>query len=137
MFADDTAIYCIGTSADEAIAQLNLAMQELYFWCLANKLTPHPGKTEAMLISRKSSDTGPITPILIAGYTIKWVYKTCLLEMTVDHKLSWVPHTLDLVREELCEQTVLTFSFDVISYFTLTCVSNQRILKFYTSSLIL
>ena len=77
IFADDSNIYCIGTSADEATAKLNLAMHELYSWCLANKLTPHPGKTEAMLISKKSP-TGPISPILIGGHTIKWVIKTHL-----------------------------------------------------------
>ena len=97
MFADDTTIYCIGTSADEATAQLNLAMHELYSWCLANKLTPHPGKSEAMLISRKTP-IGPISPIFIGGHTIKWVIKTRLLGMTVDHKLSWVPHTLELKK---------------------------------------
>ena len=64
MFADDTTIYYIGASADEASAQLNLLMHELYSWCLANKLTPHPGKSEAMLISRKNP-IGPISPILI------------------------------------------------------------------------
>ena len=46
IFADDTTIYCIGTLADEATAQLNLAMHELYSWCLPNKLTPHSGKSE-------------------------------------------------------------------------------------------
>ena len=97
MFADDTTIYFIGTSADKAIAQLDLAMQELYSWCLANKLTPHPGKGEAILISRKSP-TGPISPIFIGGHTMKWVVKTCLMGMTVDHKLSWVPHTLELKK---------------------------------------
>ena len=45
-------------------------MHELYSWCLANKLTPYPGKSEAMLISRKSP-TGPISTILIVGDTIK------------------------------------------------------------------
>ena len=45
MFADDTTIYCVGTSADKATAQLNLAMHELYSWCLSNKLTLHPGKS--------------------------------------------------------------------------------------------
>ena len=83
--------------AEEAIAQLNLAMQELYSWCLTNKLTPHPGKSETMLISRKSH-TEPIAPILIGGYSIKWVNKTRLLGMTADHKLTWVPHTLDLKK---------------------------------------
>ena len=32
LFADDTTSYCIGTSADKATAQLNLAMHELYSW---------------------------------------------------------------------------------------------------------
>ena len=70
VFADDTTTYCIGTSADEATAQLNLAMHELYSLCLANKLTPHLGKSKAMLLSRKSP-MGTIPPILIEGHTIK------------------------------------------------------------------
>ena len=111
MFADDTTIYCIGTSADKATAQLNLAMHELYSWCLANKLTSHPGKNEAMLISR-GGPTERISPILIGGHIIKWVIKTRLLGMTVDHKFSWVPHTLELKRSfvnKLCLLKKLRF----------------------------
>ena len=116
MFADDTTIYCIGTSADEATAQLNLAMHELYSWCLANKLTPHPGKSEAMLISRKTS-IGPFSSIFVGGHTIKWVIKTRLLGMTIDHKLSWVPHTLELKKSfvnKLCllKNNVTGFLFE-------------------------
>lgn len=74
MFTDNTTIYCIGTLADEATAQLNLAMHELYSWCLANKLTPHLGESKAMLISRKTP-IGPISLIFIRGHTIKWVIK--------------------------------------------------------------
>ena len=111
MFADGTTIYCISTSADEATAQLNLAMHELYSWCLANKLTPHPGKSEAMLISRKTP-IGLISPIFIRGHNITWVIKTRLLGMTVDHKLSWVPHTLELKKSfvnKLCLLKKLRF----------------------------
>ena len=39
-----------------------------------------------------------ISPIPIRGHTIKWVIKSRLVGMTVDHQLSWLPHTL----EELC-----------------------------------
>ena len=102
MFADDTIIYCISTSADEATAQLNLAMHELYSCCLANKLTPQPGKSEAMLIS----DLHRRTHYQMGNQN------TCLLGMTVDHKLSWVPHTLELKKSfvnKLCLLKKLRF----------------------------
>ena len=87
MFVDDTTIYCIGKSADEATAQLNLAIHKLYSRCLANRVAPHPVKSEAMLTSREYP-MGPNSPILSGGHTIKWVIKTRLLGMTVDHKVS-------------------------------------------------
>ncbi|KAL9986828.1 hypothetical protein ACROYT_G001031 [Oculina patagonica] len=62
MYADDTTAYCIGDSIDIAIAQLNKALKEVYTWCLTNRLTPHPGKSEVMLLS-KGTLTGPHTPI--------------------------------------------------------------------------
>lgn len=51
MFADDTTVFCIGDSADMAIAQLNKALHEVYTWCLNNQPTPHPGKIEVMPLS--------------------------------------------------------------------------------------
>ena len=54
-YANNTTIFCIGQSADLAIALLNKALQEVYRWCLANQLTPHPGKSEVtgMLLCKK------------------------------------------------------------------------------------
>ena len=72
MYADDTTVFCLGHTADEAIANLNKALQELYTWCLVNRLTPHPGKSEAMLISRGSC-MGPIARVFIGNSTLKWV----------------------------------------------------------------
>ena len=104
----------IDTSADEATAQLNLATHKLYSWCLANKLTPHPGKSEGMLISRKS----PIGTILRSLWedtlSNAGVIKTRLLGLTVNHtcKLSWVPHTLELKKSfvnKLCLLEKLRF----------------------------
>ena len=46
MFADDTTIFCIGDTADEAIVKLNRALQEVYDWCGSKQFTPHPGKSE-------------------------------------------------------------------------------------------
>ena len=33
MFADDTTVFCIGDTADEAIVKLTKALQEVYDWC--------------------------------------------------------------------------------------------------------
>ena len=97
LFADDITIYCIKRTADEAVAQLDEALDELYDWCIINRLTPHPKKSEAMLIC-KTRATGPVAPILIGTDAIVWVDKSRLLGITVDDKLSWVPHMLDLKK---------------------------------------
>ena len=93
LFADDTTIYCIKRTADEAVAQLDKALDELYDWCILNRLTPHPEKSEAMLIC-KTRATGPVAPIHIGTDAIVWVNKSHLLGITVDDKLSWVLHKI-------------------------------------------
>ena len=97
LFADDITIYCIKRTAGEAVAQLDKALDELYDWCILNRLTPHPEKSEAMLIC-KTRATGPMAPIHIGTDAIVWVNKSRLLGITVDNKLSWVPHMLDLMK---------------------------------------
>jgi len=97
MFADDTTVFCIDDSADVVIVQLNKALQEVYTWCLNNQSTPHPGKSEAMLLST-GNPMGPIAPTFIGGSNLRWVTKTRLLGMTVDHKLTWAPHVMDIKK---------------------------------------
>ena len=74
MFADDTTVFCIGDTTDEAIVKLNRALQEVYDWCGGNQLTPHPGKSEAMLFC-KGNPMGPIAPVFLGDSCIKWVTK--------------------------------------------------------------
>ena len=95
--ADDTTIYCIKRTTDEAVDQLDKAVGELYDWCILNRLTPHSEKSEAMLIC-KTRDIGSVAPIHIGIVAIEWVNKSCLLGTTVDDKLSRVPHMLDLKK---------------------------------------
>ena len=97
MFADDTTVYCISDTAEKSIAKLNSALRELNEWCLINRLTPHPSKSEAMLISRRNPPVN-IPPIFIGNSTIEWVSKSRLLGMTVDEKLTWTQHMLELKK---------------------------------------
>jgi len=50
-----------------------------------------------MLISRRNPPMN-IPPIFIGNSTIGWVSKSRLLGMTVDEKLSWTPHMLELKK---------------------------------------
>ena len=72
MYADDTTIYCIGKSIDEVAAALNQSLTELYAWCVRNKLTPHPKKSECMLIHR-GSFIGPHPPIYLGDNILERV----------------------------------------------------------------
>ena len=95
MYADDTTLYRIGDSADEVVSTLNKALSELYEWCIANQLTPHPQKSEVMLLSRQRI-IGPLAPVFLGDQTIKWVKKTKLLGMVIDENLSWNEHISEL-----------------------------------------
>ena len=60
-------------------------------------VTPHPSKSEAMLISRRNPPVN-IPPTFIGNSTIEWVSKSRLLGMTVDEKVTWTQHMLELKK---------------------------------------
>lgn len=97
MFADDTTIYCVAENGDQAIHKLNKALKELYSWCLNNRLTPHPKKSEVMLLS-KTNTVGPTPPVIIGGCLVKLVNKSRLLGVTVDDRLTWSPHLSEVKK---------------------------------------
>ena len=94
MFADDTTVFCVG---DSAVAQLNKALHEVSTWCQNNQLSPHPGKSEVMLLSTRYL-MRPIAPALLGSSNLRWVSKTRLLGLTVDHRLTWIPHVLEIKK---------------------------------------
>ena len=51
-----------------------------------------------MLICRGNHTRHATTPICIENSTLDWVNKTRLLGMTVNDKLNWISHTLDLKK---------------------------------------
>ena len=97
MFAGDTTIYCVTENGDQAIHQLNKALKELYSCCLNNRLTPHPKKSEVILLS-KTNTIGPTPPVIIGGCLVKLVNKSRLLGVTVDDRLTWSPHLSEVKK---------------------------------------
>ena len=93
MFAGDTTIYCVSETADLAIDQLNKALREFYNWCLNNRLTPHPSKSDVILLSKRAP-IGPIAPVFLGNSVLSLVTKTKLLGLTVDQKLFFLPRAI-------------------------------------------
>jgi len=125
MYADDTTIYYIGRSVDEVAAALNQSLTELYAWCVRNKLTPHPKKSEYTLIHR-GSFTGPHPPIYLGNNILERVTQNRLLSADIDDKLNWSAHMkglkksfvnkLSLIKKSrfLPKQDLLNLYFKVI-----------------------
>ena len=97
MYADDTTVFCIGSSHDVACNLLNCALEELFTWCVNNRLTPHPGKCEVMLLS-KARLIGPLPAIYIGKSIIEFKATARLLGVTLDQNLSWIPHLKEVHR---------------------------------------
>ena len=77
--------------------KLNEILSKFWVWCLNNALTPHPGKTEYVLMGGKSF-VGPEQAIKLGNSIIKRVQSTRCLGMELDDELKWSKHVLDLTK---------------------------------------
>ena len=102
MYTDDTTVFAV--TADEPIPKLNTALKELYKWCLYNKLTFHPKKSEFMLLGR-GTHVDPVAPFFVGDSQLKQVCKTRLL--TIDDKLCWTDHILELKKNFVSKLNLL------------------------------
>ena len=84
MYADDTP------RLDRLLlvaSKLNEVLARLYTWCCENCLTPHPTKTEYMLLSGGGQLIGPKQAIKMAYYVIEEVVSTRCLGVQIDNAL--------------------------------------------------
>ena len=77
---------------------LNKALEERALWCKQNSLVPHPKKCEGM-IPKRDHFISPLGRLNIDQQLIKWSSSSKLLGVTIDKKLTWTKHILELKRE--------------------------------------
>ncbi|CAB4044469.1 Hypothetical predicted protein, partial [Paramuricea clavata] len=97
VFADDTTIYVVGPTVDIVTSRLNEILCKFWDWCINNSLSPHPGKTEFMLMKGKSF-IGPVRATKLGTYVIKQVQSTRCLGMELDDEMKWSKHVLNTIK---------------------------------------
>ena len=91
MFADDTNISTSAGSVEKLETQLNIELDKIYRWLVANRLTLNVSKTEYMIIGSRHNlrkiDKDPV--IKIGSETVKRVHRSKSLGVIIDDKLKW------------------------------------------------
>ena len=101
LFADDTNLTVSGVTATEIQDNLEIELNKVHMWLLANKLTLNAKKTEFMLIgSRQRLSQIIADPILsIGSESIKRVSSTKTLGVTVDECITWKDHIDEVAKK--------------------------------------
>ena len=91
MFADDTNLSTSAGSVDKLETQLNIELDKIYRWLVANRLTLNVSKTEYMIIGSRHNlgkiDKDPV--IKIGSETVNQVHTSKSLGVIIDDKLKW------------------------------------------------
>ena len=98
LFADDTNLissftsFSINNAVD--IKKINIELQKVYDWLSANKLSLNVSKTKYMIFPNKlDPNKPPEEKLMINGLKLSLVQQFDFLGITIDSKLSWIPHT--------------------------------------------
>ena len=97
MYADDTTIYVAESSPDKVVVELNSVPQKLYEWCRRNRLIPHGGKTECMILMR-GQFVGPLQAVSLGNSVVTQVKSTRCLGVELDSDLNWNVHVKELIK---------------------------------------
>ena len=102
MFADDTNLTVSGNSITDLETAVNSDLEKLRKWLIANKLSLNVAKTEFMLIGSKQmikSISNLQLNVKIKNKSIKQVYETKTLGVTIDQHLSWRTNTENICKK--------------------------------------
>ena len=100
-------------------ASLAIYWIELFPWCINNRLTPHPGKCEVMLLS-KARLIGPLPTIYSGKSIIEYKATARLLGVALDENLSWIPHLKEVIKNFANKLSLLKKS----NFYPVKCVSH-------------
>ena len=133
LFADDTNLTASGASASEIQDILEIELNKVHTWLLANKLTLNVKKTEYILIgSRQRLSQVSADPILSMGSEgIKRVSSTKTLGVVVDECITWSDHVDKVAKKAAKGIGMLRRSKHLFDRDTLKTIYNAFVLPHF------
>ena len=133
LFADDTNLTASGASASEIQDILEIELNKVHTWLLANKLTLNIKKTEYVLIgSRQRLSQASADPILSMGSEgIKRVSSTITLGVVVDECITWSDHVDKVAKKAAKGIGMLRTSKHLFDRDTLKTIYNAFVLPHF------
>ena len=118
LFADDTNIFVVGSSADDAYDKANMILQSVYTYMKANELHINMSKCCYMHFRPKKrlprDDEVSDRTLEIMGVPIKHVKSTRFLGVIIDENLTWQPHIDNLTQKLNCQVGILNRIKDLV-----------------------
>ena len=96
LFADDSNVFFAHKNPYTLVQIINLELQKLTQWIRANKLSLNLQKTKYMIFSN-TIEALP-ADIILDDSPLECVSQITFLGITVDNKLSWKPHVLNVCK---------------------------------------
>ena len=101
MFADDTSVFLNDKNVANLQANGNAELLNIDAWLASNKLSLNIDKTNFMLFKTKANTTKrkPLIKLTLREKSIKQVFDTKFLGLTLDEMLSWKTHMQNLLKQ--------------------------------------
>ena len=100
LFADDTNIFIAANNLSDLTHKANNSLNQIYQWCLANKITINLDKTNFTVFSPNKNIAPDNLIISIGNSCIKYTSCCKYLGIFIDNKLTWQEH-IDYVYKKL------------------------------------
>lgn len=105
LYVDDLGIFCKGKTIEEIQSVLNPVLDSLTAWSLQTGFSFSQEKTVAMHFCRKRCHTEP--KLVLNGNVIPLVERHKFLGLTLDKKLTWKDHIMQLRKRSLSAVNIL------------------------------
>ena len=111
LFADDAVMYVTDSCFKNCIEKIRRVIDNLSKWLVNNRLVPNVNKTKLMMFSPRPVNNIP--DIYFNQECLEWVNTIKYLGVTIDNKLSFIPHVAD-VKMKLSKLQGVTYSLSYL-----------------------